>query len=151
MTVGALPVITLFANAASHGDRADMLLRMPVAVIVMECAALFATCMATGFEAGANYVATVTAAATAVRGPDGSLPCEMERQLASAAAPLQQMAEAWRPVTANDGVCRRVEFGPDEPMPPTADEQPDAPENNPACVCPPVRAARNNCPHWRWK
>ncbi|WP_223478714.1 hypothetical protein [Oricola indica] len=123
-----LPILEEFADASCHGERADMLLKMPLYLVARDCLALTRTCAATGFEGGLLYCELVTAALHSRRGPDGGFRGDIADQVATAGAALQDLANQWRPVTDEDGICRALE----------------------ECTCAPTRAAREKCPSWRF-
>ena len=124
-----LTFVTAFADAQSHGERADLLLRMPLTVMCDCRAVLEQTCRATGFAPGADYIRETVGALRARRGADGTFPDDLESRIAATARPLIEFAEAWRPVTEADGTCRAIG----------------------ECTCPATRAAREACSKWRWK
>lgn len=143
-----LPLLTEFKNAASHGERANRLLTMPLSVILRCTGELQATCAATGLAAGERYCALVTAALTARRTPAGELPGDLPDQIATDGAELQILADQWRPVTDEDGYCRRTCFDAETGRADASDGTGLTGDGH--CECPETRTAREACPSWRF-
>ena len=143
-----LPLLTEFKDAACHGERADLLLTMPLSVILRCSSQLQATCAATGLAAGERYCALVTAALTARRTPAGALPGDLPDQIATDGAELQCLADQWRPVTEADGHCRRICFDAETGRADASDGTELTGGGH--CECPDTRTAREACPSWRF-
>lgn len=62
------------AEAASHADRATVLLMAPHAVLLAAPGPVADACRRAGFEIGADYVTAIVAMLLATRGQDGQVP-----------------------------------------------------------------------------
>lgn len=69
-------------EARDHARRAEIVLRMPDAVLLADGEAIASACNSTGFKAGADFVGFRLLALHAPRQPDGELPEAHRRCLA---------------------------------------------------------------------
>lgn len=146
------PIPSDLDGAVNDGERADILLRMPLHMIALWRDKLIEQCRISGLQAGVDYVILVAQAIESWRNPDGSLAGDLADRVTTAGAPLVELARAARPVGDDEGICRRaVVAGFPTILPETADGHDEPPNPNPACVCPPHRPTREACPAWRWK
>lgn len=86
------PLIDEFHAARTHGERASILLRVPVRILCRYRHLFIAGCEKTGLQVGADYVGVLHVSLDAVRGPDGEFPEHLRKQIDSAAAALRAMA-----------------------------------------------------------
>ncbi len=86
------PVVAQLAAAASHGERAAILLRLPDVAIHFDCPALHRVCMAAGFRQGISFLALRLACLNAVRTLDGRLPRELGDALDETRAMLADLS-----------------------------------------------------------
>jgi hypothetical protein len=150
-----LGYVSAFADAGCHGERADLLLRMPLSTMAAYALPLTAACRVSGFTPGEAYVGLVCEGLYGVRDARGGFSGDIADRIATAGAQLIEIAEAWRPVTDEDGECRRVVFAPSlsggEPVLGLAEGNTRGLADGDPCTCAPVRAVRDKCPAWRWK
>lgn len=88
------PVARQLREASSHARRAQMLLRLPDALVLEKFDDLVEAARESGFAPGLTYLQLRFAALHAVRRPDGSLPEGPTRALAIWSNGLHAMGEA---------------------------------------------------------
>ncbi|BAB54377.1 hypothetical protein [Mesorhizobium japonicum] len=77
MTDSMLPILRQLHDADGDRARADILLRMPDAVVMTFHPVIDAACHRAGFEAGANFLAVRVSLSLAVRDGKGQPPAEL--------------------------------------------------------------------------
>lgn len=73
-----LPIVAQLLAAGSDAERAQILLRLPDALVFEQRMQLSRACLAVGFRRGALYIAARISAFVAVRGKNGTLPGHLE-------------------------------------------------------------------------
>lgn len=90
------PLIDEFHDARTHAERADVLLRAPIRLLCRYRDLFITGCERTGFQVGADYVATLHVSLDAVRGRDGEIPEHLRQMIEAGATALRTMAQSAR-------------------------------------------------------
>lgn len=92
MTDNMIPIIRQMLNAASHRERARVLLQLPDSILLKYFEVFAKACVAASFEAGAEFIVLRQAACRATRDENGILPAKIYQALESERAAMIRFA-----------------------------------------------------------